>query len=135
VLLTGLCRAAVMTAIADEVAGQPVNTAPDRVLVAAAYGAARRGLSALVVHPWRGGWVSAAELQPELMARLTPALEASGDRRLVETLLTARLRRGSAADRQRNLWHRRSRADFVQAMANLSAGLHTWGGVIPRAPS
>jgi carboxylate-amine ligase len=135
VLLTGLCRAAVMTAIAEEMAGQPVHAASDRVLVAAAYSAARRGLSAIVVHPWRGGWVSAAALQPELMARLTPALEASGDRRIVETLLTARLRRGSGADRQRSLWHRGSRADFVQAMANLGAGLHTWGGVIPREPS
>jgi carboxylate-amine ligase len=73
VLLTGLCRATVMTAVAEEIAGRPAPTAPDRVLVAAAYGAARRGLSAIVVHPWRGGWVSAAALQPELLVRLTPS--------------------------------------------------------------
>jgi carboxylate-amine ligase len=135
VLLTGLCRAAVMTAVADELAGLPVPAASDRFLVAAAYAAARRGMSGVVVHPWRGGWVPAAELHSELMARLTPALEASGDRRLVEGLLAARLRRGSGADRQRTLWHRGSRADFVQAMANLGAGLHAWGGVAPRDPS
>jgi carboxylate-amine ligase len=133
-LLAGLSRAAVMTAIADEMAGEPVPAAPDRVLLAAAYGAARRGLSAVVLHPWRAGWVPAAELQPELMARFTPALEACGDRRLVERLLAARLRRGSGADRQRSLWQRGSRADFVLAMADFGAGRRTWDGDIPPQP-
>ena len=134
VLLAGLCRAAVMTAVADEQAGLPVPAATDQLLVAAAYSAARRGMSAAVVHPWRNGWVPAAEAHRELMARFTPALEASGDRHLVEGLLTARLGHGSGADRQRAAWRRAPRAGYVQAMANLGAGLHAWSGVTPRRP-
>jgi carboxylate-amine ligase len=123
VLLAGLCRAAVMAAVADEEAGRPAADPPDRLLVAAAYAAARRGLSAVVVDPVRGGWAPADAVLLDFMHWIAPALEAGGDRRLVESLLTARLRRRSGSDRQRVLWHRRPRAAFVQSLANLSAGL------------
>ena len=52
-LLTGLCRAAVMTAVADELAGRPMPAATDRQLLRAGYSAALRGLAAVVVDPWR----------------------------------------------------------------------------------
>jgi carboxylate-amine ligase len=124
VLLAGLCRAAVMTAVADELAGRPTSTASDRLLVAAAHAAARRGLEAVVVDPWRDGWAPVAAVVPELMRVLTPALERAGDRPLVEGLLADRLGRGSGSDRQRTLW-RRIPGGFVQALANLGAGIDT----------
>jgi glutamate---cysteine ligase / carboxylate-amine ligase len=107
VLLAGLCRAAVMTAVADELAGRPAPDVPDRLLMAAALAAARRG--------------SAADL-PELMARFAPALDEAGDRPLVDGLLAARLRGGSGAERQRALWRAAPRAAFVQGLAALTIG-------------
>jgi glutamate---cysteine ligase / carboxylate-amine ligase len=124
VLLTGLCRAAVMTAVADEAAGLPRPAAADRPLIAAAYAAARRGLSGVVVDPSRGGWSQADAVLLDLMTWCLPALEAAGDRDLVETLLAARLARGSGADRQRALWRAAPGPAAVQALANLAAGVH-----------
>ena len=122
VLLAGLCRGAVMTAVADGTAGRPAPTTSDRSLVGSAYAAAHRGLSAVVVDPAGGGWTPVRAVLPELMAAFGPALDAAGDRRLVETLLAARLRRGSGADRQRALWCRGPRA-AVRALADLTADL------------
>jgi glutamate---cysteine ligase / carboxylate-amine ligase len=123
VLLTGLSRAAVMTAVADERAGRPTPGVSDQELVRAAEAAARRGLAAVVLDLWRDDWAPARAVLGQLMAAFAPALDASGDRRLVETLLAARLRAGSGADRQRALWRRVGRAGFVQAVADLGAGL------------
>jgi carboxylate-amine ligase len=123
VLLAGLCRAAVMTALADERAGLPMPPTTDRLLVGTWFSAARRGLSAVVLDPWLGGWVPARAVLPGMMTAFAPALDVSGDRALIEKLLAARLRRGSGADRQRALWRRGSRAAFVQGAANLAAGL------------
>jgi carboxylate-amine ligase len=122
VLLTGLCRAAVMTAIADELAGRPALDLPDRPLIAGAVAAAHRGLSAVVVDPLSGDWRPVDALLPELMTVFRRALDAAGDRRLVESLLAARLRRGSGADRQRALWSGGPRA-AVRALADLTADL------------
>jgi carboxylate-amine ligase len=120
VLLAGLCRAAVMTAVADETAGRRRPAVPDRSLVGSAYAAAHRGLAAVVLDPAGGGWTPVRAVLPELMAAFGPALDTAGDRRLVETLLAARLRRGSGADRQRALWCQGPRA-AVQALADLTA--------------
>lgn len=119
VLVAGLCRAAVMGAVADELAGRPFPAVTDRQLMAAAYAAARRGLHAVVVDPWLGEWVPASVVLSRLLNVLAPMLEASGDGPLVETMLAARLRRGSGADRQRALWRRGRGAPFVQAMSTL----------------
>jgi carboxylate-amine ligase len=121
VLLAGLCRAAVMTAIADELAGRPRPSVSDRQLVAAGYAAARRGLSAVVLDPWRGGWSPARDVLPGMVAAFTPAWEVSGDRGLVATLLADLLRHGPGTQRQRALWHL-SRGAFVRSVADLAAG-------------
>ena len=122
VLLAGLCRAAVMTAVADELAGRPVPAATDRQLLHAGYSAALLGLDADVVDPVSGGLTPVRAVLPDLLTTFAPALDAAGDRRLVETLLAARVRRGSGSDRQRELWgHGPGR--FVQALANLAAGI------------
>jgi glutamate---cysteine ligase / carboxylate-amine ligase len=120
VLLAGLCRAAVMTAVADEVAGLPTPVTPDRSLVGAAYAAAHHGLAAVVLDPEGGGWTPVGAVLPKLLTTWGRALEATGDRPLVETLLADRLRQGSGADRQRGLWRQGPRA-AVQALADLSA--------------
>jgi carboxylate-amine ligase len=117
VLLAGLCRALVMTAVADEMAGRPVVDVPDRVLLDAALAAARLGPSALVVVPDRGSLVPAREAVGELLAATAPALEAAGDRELLTGLVSAALQRGSGADRQRALWRLGDRAGLVRALA------------------
>ena len=123
VLLTGLCRAAVMGAVADELAGRPLPAGTDRQVMAAATAAARHGMSAVVLDPQLGGWARASEVLPRLLDAVAPALAASGDRAQVAALLAARLRRGSGSDQQRGLWRRGPRARFVQALANLGAGV------------
>lgn len=122
VLLTGLCRSAVMTAVADELAGRPVPAVPDRSLVVAGYGAARHGTAAAVVDPRGGGWAPAGTLVPSLVEAFGPALAATGDRPLVESLITARLRLGSGADRQRALRRGAAQAAFVRALADTAGG-------------
>jgi carboxylate-amine ligase len=123
VLLAGLCRALVGTAIDDELAGRPSPEIPDRVLVVVARAAARHGMAALVVSPGRAGLAPAGEVLDELMTAVAPALERSGDICLLSDLLADRLGRGSGAQRQRALWRLGRPETFVQALANLSAGV------------
>ena len=123
VLLAGLCRALVDTAVDDELTGRPALDVPDAVLAAAAVAAARTGLAALVVSPGEAALAPAGQVLDELMTAVGPALEATGDAGLLGDLLADRLRRGSGAERQRALW-RMGRPDaFVQALANLCAGV------------
>ena len=96
---------------------------PDRLLVAGAYAAARRGPAAMVVDPLRQGWAPAGVVLADLVDRLTPALDAADDGDVVRTLLAARLRRGSGADRQRALWRQGDKRTFVQTLANICAGV------------
>jgi carboxylate-amine ligase len=123
VLVAGLCRALVATAVDDELAGRPSPELPDRVLAAAARAAARHGMAALVVSPGRDGLAPAGEVLDELMTAVAPVLEDSGDARLLSDLLADRLRRGSGAQRQRALWRHGCPEAFVQALANLCAGV------------
>ena len=97
--------------------------ATDRQLTAAASAAARHGLSAGVIDPVRGGWAPASEVLARLVRAWAPALEASGDGPLVSTLLAARLCRGSGSERQRRLWRCGPAPRYVQAVANLGAGV------------
>jgi carboxylate-amine ligase len=57
------------------------------------------------------------------MTAVAPALEETGDADLLGDLLADRLRRGSGAERQRALWRMGRREAFVQALANLCAGV------------
>src|SRR3712207_2194192 len=122
-LLAGLCRAAVMSAVADESAGRREPDTTDRQLTAAASAAARHGLFAVGVAPIHGGWAPTSEVLSRLVRAWAPALEASGDGPLVSTLLAARLCRGSGSERQRQLWRRGPPLQYVQAVANLGAGV------------
>jgi carboxylate-amine ligase len=125
VLIAGLCRAAVMTAVAHEAVGRPMPAVSDEALVAAAAAAARHGLSGVVMDPSAGSWTPASGVLDGIVSALGDALDAAGDRQLVESLLTQRLRSGSGADRQRTLWRRGPRAAAVAALAELTADLES----------
>ena len=125
VLLTGLCRAVVMTAVADERLGLPTLETSERLLVAAGCSAARWGTSASVIDPRSGRWTPTVALVPAMLVALGPALELAGDRALVERLLTARLASGSGADRQRALRRGAALPAFVRALADAVDGLAT----------
>jgi glutamate---cysteine ligase / carboxylate-amine ligase len=122
-LIAGLCRALVGSVIDDELAGRPCPEVPDHVLVAVARAAARQGMVALVVSPGHARLAPAGEVLDELVTAVAPVLEDSGDALLVSELLADRLRRGSGAERQRALWRLGRPEAFVQALANLCAGV------------
>ena len=122
VLLAGLCRVLVMTAVADELAGRRVVDLPDTALLAAGFAAARRGPSALVPVPGRDVLAPAHEALDELLTSAEPALEATGDRELLAGLVAATQGRPSGADRQRALWRLGDRRGLVRTLAGLTAG-------------
>ncbi|MEU0056101.1 glutamate--cysteine ligase [Streptomyces sp. NPDC006334] len=103
VLVAGLFRALVRDAC-DRLArhdGPLCDGRHDR-LRAAAWRAARSGLEGALVHPETHRAEPAGTVLRAMVARLRPALEASGDRSIVEALLEETLAAGSAADRLRH---------------------------------
>ena len=120
VLLAGLCRALVATALADVRAGRPEIHPPERLLAAAIATAACRGLDGLLVDPVSGRLVSGFAVGQRLLNHLEAALESAGDRLLVAELLGDRMRRGSGAARQRELQRSSDRPGFVAALARES---------------
>ena len=117
-LLAGLCRALVTTALADEAAGRPYVPLADELLSASLADAARSGFGASVADPDTGRPQSVLALVPRLLAMVAPALEALGDGRSVIALLDRRLHRGSGAATQRELRRSRGVEGYVAAMAS-----------------
>ena len=101
VLLAGLFRALVVSAIAAEYKGQPLVPVRPELLQAATWRAARAGLEGDLVDPVTASPAPAARLLEQLLAELRPALESTGDWELVCELTTSALARGSSAARQR----------------------------------
>ncbi|MCQ4083668.1 YbdK family carboxylate-amine ligase [Streptomyces sp. RB6PN25] len=100
-LQAALVRALVRTALADLGTGREACRPSDQVAAAAVWSAARYGLSGAAVHPVLERRVPTRRLVAEMIDRIAPALEESGDLRMVRTAL-ARLRaRGTGAVRQR----------------------------------
>ncbi|MFF4099334.1 glutamate--cysteine ligase [Streptomyces sp. NPDC001903] len=117
VLLTGIVRALVSTAIAEEKAGAASVTCSPELLQAAMWHAARHGLDGVLLDP-QGCRRSAGDVLWMLMRHITPALEEAGDEREVGSLLHRLLREGTPADRQR-----RALADGgMAALADLITG-------------
>ena len=101
VLLAGLIRALVATALDDIAAGRPAPRVPGRVVRAAHWNAAHEGLGGTLLDPLQGRARPAWDLVGELVSTVRPALDRQGDQELTETLL-ARLRAaGTGAQRQR----------------------------------
>lgn len=100
VMLAGIVRALVTTAIAEEKAGLPPAGCAPELLQAANWHAARHGLNSTLVD-LEGRPHSSGDVLCSLLAHITPALEDSGDTRQVSALVHRLLQEGTPADRQR----------------------------------
>lgn len=100
VMLTGMVRALVETALAEAAAGAPGLDCDQELLQASMWHAARHGLSGTLVDPG-GRQRRAGEMLYELLRHVAPALDASGDSRQVTALVHRLLQHGTGADRQR----------------------------------
>jgi carboxylate-amine ligase len=103
VLLAGLTRALVATALAEARRGTPVPAAPDRQIAAALTAAARHGLAGPGVDPLTGQAAGAPALRARLLDHVYPALADRGDTETITRLLRRLEDRGTGADRQRAL--------------------------------
>ncbi|MFF0203364.1 glutamate--cysteine ligase [Streptomyces sp. NPDC005017] len=100
VMLAGVVRALVQTALAEASAGAPVPDCAPELLQASLWHAARYGLSGSLMDPG-GAARRAGDVLWELFRHTAAALEESGDTREVSALVHRLLRRGTGADRQR----------------------------------
>ncbi len=100
-LLTGLARALVATAAAEEAAGVEAPETDYAMLRGATWRAARSGLDGALVDPVHAQEMPAAQMVSRLLAHLRPALEHFEDWQLVSELSAALLARGTSAQRQR----------------------------------
>ncbi|MET9469132.1 glutamate--cysteine ligase [Streptomyces sp. NPDC006544] len=100
VMLAGIVRALVATAIAEEKAGAPPAASAPELVQAATWHAARHGLNGILVNP-AGLPESSGDVLSALLRHITPALEEAGDLRGVSALVHRLLQVGTPADRQR----------------------------------
>ena len=131
VLLAGLTRALVATALAEARRGTPVAAAPAPWVHAALAAAARHGLAGPGVDPFTGQTVDARSLRSRLLDHVHAALSDRGDADAITGLLHRLDQRGTGADRQRALFAGAvSAPGFVEALARatLSGGEPACGG-------
>lgn len=100
VMLAGVVRALVETALAEAAAGVPVPDCPPELLHAAMWHAARHGLGGALIDPG-GRPRPAADVLDQLLRHIAPALDALGDTRQVTALLRRLVQGGTGAERQR----------------------------------
>ena len=118
VLLAGLIRALVATALAEARRGTPVATAPASQVTAALAAAARQGLAGAGVDPFTGQAVDALALRARLLDHVYPALRDGGDTETITRLLHRLDQQGTGADRQRALFtSAASTPAFIKALA------------------
>ena len=118
VLLAGLTRALVATALSEACRGTPTAAAPARHVAAALAAAARHGYAGAAADPFTGQAVDAPALRARLLDHVYPALRDHGDTETITTLLHRLDDRGTGADRQRALFTSGvSTPAFIQALA------------------
>ena len=118
VLLAGLTRALVATALAEARRGSPAAAAPARQVAAALAAAARQGLAGVAADPVTGQAVDASALRARLLDHVYPALSDHGDTETITRLLHRLDQRGTGADRQRALFtSAASTPAFITALA------------------
>ena len=118
VLLAGLTRALVATALAEARRGTPAAAAPARQVTAALTAAARHGLAGAGVDPVTGQAADAPALRARLLDHVYPALSDHGDTETITRLLRRLDDRGTGADRQRALFtSAASTPAFITALA------------------
>ncbi len=118
VLVAGLIRALVATAVEDVAAGVPAPEMPDHVIRAAHWNAAHRGLEATLLDPLRGVARPAWDLVEELVGTVTPALRHHGDLAGMRAGLDRLRRHGTGAARQRRILRRTG--DLPATLAELA---------------
>jgi carboxylate-amine ligase len=100
VMLAGIVRALVETALAETAAGAPAPDCAPELLQAAMWHAARHGLGDTLVDPG-GARQRAGDVLYQLLRHVAPALDTLGDTRQVSALVHWLLQNGTGADRQR----------------------------------
>jgi len=104
VLLAGLTRALVATALAEAREGTPLPAAPASWVNAALAAAARHGLAGPAVDPFTGHAADARSAVSRLIDHVYPALNDHGDAQSIIRLLSGIDQQGTGADRQRALF-------------------------------
>ena len=128
VLLAGLTRALVATALAEARRGTPAPAAPARHVAAALAAAARHGLAGAGVDPVTGQAVDVPALRSRLLDHVYPALSDHGDTETITRLLHRLDQRGTGADRQRALFtSAASTPAFITALARATLSGHQPG--------
>jgi glutamate---cysteine ligase / carboxylate-amine ligase len=118
VLLAGLTRALVATALAEARRGTAAAAPPARQVTAALAAAARHGHAGAGADPVTGHAADAAALRTRLLDHVYPALSDHGDTQTITGLLHRLDDRGTGADRQRALFTRAaSTPAFITALA------------------
>ncbi|MFI6588540.1 glutamate--cysteine ligase [Embleya sp. NPDC050493] len=100
-LLAGIVRALITTAVAEDEAGAALSTPAPELLASAQWHAARYGLDDALIDPRIPRRVPAADLIGRLMDHIRPALREAGDEPRVTALVDRLLAEGSGAARQR----------------------------------
>jgi carboxylate-amine ligase len=122
VLVAGLTRALVATALAEARQGTPVAAVSARRVAAALDAAARHGLAGTGVDPFTGQAAAARTLRSRLLDHVGAALSDRGDTQIITGLLHRLDDRGTGADRQRALFASTASAPaFIQAIARATA--------------
>lgn len=123
VLLAGLVRGLVGTALAEERNGVPPPHVPDVLVERSLRAAARHGLGGPGVDVLTGVPVAHERLAEDLLAHVRPALRATGDLEDVRSGLGALTARGGGSERQRALRAGSGTpADFVARLAATTRG-------------
>jgi glutamate---cysteine ligase / carboxylate-amine ligase len=118
VLLAGLTRALVATALAEVRQCAPLPAAPARHVNAALAAAARHGLTGPAIDPFTGQAADARSVRSRLINHLYPALSDHGDVQIITGLLRRLDQDGTGAERQRALFTSGlPPSGFVQALA------------------
>ncbi|MFI7021797.1 glutamate--cysteine ligase [Micromonospora sp. NPDC049900] len=115
VLVAGLVRALVATALDDIAAGRPPLPADHHLLVGAHWRAAHDGLEGEAVDLATGELRPAWDVLNQLVGRLGPALDRHGDLAEVTELLDRLREHGTGAARQRAVFARTGRLEDVVA--------------------
>jgi carboxylate-amine ligase len=103
VLLAGLVRALVTTAIDEAEAGVPIGPASRGRVQAATRDAARHGLAGPGLDPWTGATIAQRILLDRLLDHVWGALARSGDGQEIAALVSRLDQHGTGATRQRAL--------------------------------
>jgi carboxylate-amine ligase len=130
VLLAGLVRALVTTAMDEAAHGGPVRPASAPRIQAATLAAARHGLAGPGLDPWSGAAVAQRTLLDRLLVHVGPALARSGDDQEIAALVARLDQHGTGAARQRGMRARAASAgELATALtrATLAGAAHPVG--------